>query len=284
MGWLPAATGYEVGLSGTKVVCRTERGRQLKRLPKQLKDNPAVVGLRQLAEWLTRHQAACRSEVERWMVGTLPVPTAVVRSVWPDPAWQAALRDLVVTTAGDESGAGFLREADPVRGIGVVDLDGESAWWTTAQLCIPHPVHLTELDELREFAADLGVRQTTLQLFREVWHKPDRPEEQAAALVRYAGGRFAQQRHLLGRTTSLGYQVSGGYALCRIRERGRAVCATIWIGAGEPEAEAETGDLSFTDAHGAVLPAAEVPPVAWSEGVRMAAALYAGRVAEQAAP
>ncbi|EST20558.1 hypothetical protein M878_39470 [Streptomyces roseochromogenus subsp. oscitans DS 12.976] len=48
------------------------------------------------------------------MVRSLPVPLAVLTRVWPDPAWQAALRDRVVTGA-DGQIAGFLRDAGPAR-------------------------------------------------------------------------------------------------------------------------------------------------------------------------
>lgn len=283
MAWLPASSGYEVSLDRGTVVCRTAAGKRLKRLPAQLRNDQVVVGLRQLAEWLARHEAACRGEVERWLTRSQPVPAELLCRVWPDQAWREALQDLVVLPAGGTE-PGFLRGADPARGVGVVDLDGESVWWDARQLLVPHPVHLAELAELREFAVDLEVRQGTLQLFREVWHRPDDPGEQQAALSAYAGGRFAQLRHLTGRATALGYPVRGGYVTCRVWEHGRAVSAGIWVGADEPTAEAETGELTFTDSHGTELPTGDVPPVAWSEGMRMAAALYAGRVTEEAQP
>ncbi len=73
MGWVPAGD-YEVALEAGKVVCRNGKGRRLKSVPAKLKDDPAVVGLRQLTEWLERHERRCLTDVEQWMVRSLPVP------------------------------------------------------------------------------------------------------------------------------------------------------------------------------------------------------------------
>ncbi|NUS55401.1 MAG: DUF4132 domain-containing protein, partial [Streptomycetaceae bacterium] len=110
MGWVRAGD-YEVALEDGTVVCRNSAGKRLKSVPAKLADDPAVSGLRQFVEWLDRHERACVADVERWMVRSLAVPAHVVVRVWPDPAWQAVLRDLVVTT-GDGT-TGFLRDADP---------------------------------------------------------------------------------------------------------------------------------------------------------------------------
>ena len=289
MGWLPTGTGYEVTLVAGKVACRTDQGKTLKTLPKALKDDDVVQGLRQLAEWLERHEAACRSEVDRWMIRSLPVPRTVLAQGWPDSAWRDALVDLVVVPVGadgewDLDGCGFLRDVDPQRGVGVVNLEGNSAWITTGLVAIPHPIRLTDLDDLREFAVDLGVKQGTLQLFRETWPKPAEASDQAEALSSYRGGHFAELRHLTSRATKLGYAVRGGYATCRVWEGGTAVAATVWVGAGDPSEEAETGDLEFTDPQGQALLPGAVGPIAWSEGMRMAAGLYAGRVVKEETP
>jgi hypothetical protein len=264
---------------------RTAAGKPLKAMPKAIKDHVAVVGLRQLLEWLKRHEATCRAEVERWMIRSLPVPVAVLTRVWADEAWRAALRDLVVVPLGaDLATAGFLRDADVDKGLGVVDLDGESTRITAETVTIPHPVRLPDLDDLREFAADLGVEQGTLQLFREVWHKPADTAGQQRELSRYGGAAFTELRHVQSRATSAGYRVQGGTAICRIWEDGRTVVASMWIGDGDPGYETETSDLSFTDAAGEELATADVPPVAWSEGLRMAAHLHAGRAVTETVP
>jgi hypothetical protein len=285
-GWLVAADGYEVALVKGKVVARKAGGAALKSIPKQLRDGESVTALRQLQEWLDRHEKACQVEVEGWLVRSLPVPLAVLASVWPDCAWRDALRDLV-TVPVDEDGAwrldeaGLLRDADPGRGLGVVNLDGDTVWLTPQAVAFPHPVLLDDLDDLREFVSDLGVHQATRQLFREIWRCPTTPVEREAEVRRYEGGRFAQLRHLTSRAASLGYAVRGGYATYRIWEGGRGVVAAVWVGMEDPSTEAYTGSLAFTDAGGAALPLAEVGPVAWSEGMRMAAALFAGRVVEE---
>ncbi|MFE6336941.1 DUF4132 domain-containing protein [Streptomyces sp. NPDC057798] len=275
MGWVTAGD-YEVALDAGKVVCRNAAGRRLKSVPAKLADDPAVVGLRQLAEWLERHERQCLNDVERWMVRSLPVPLAVVTGVWPDPAWQHALRDLVVT-GPDGAVAGFLRDADPDRGLGLVDLDGDTVRISPELVRIPHPVLLDDLEDLREFAVELGVEQRAQQLFREVWHRPDGLDPASTAVEDYAGGAFKELRFLHGRATQLGYRVRGGDAVCSLREDGRALEARVWIGDYDSWFETETGPLTWTDSSGKVLRPGQVGPVAWSEGMRMAAALYAGR-------
>lgn len=208
MGWVQAGD-YEVALEAGKVVARNGKGRQLKSVPAKLKDDPAVVGLRQLTEWLERHERRCLTDVEQWMVRSLPVPTAVLAQVWPDPAWQAALRDVVVT--GKDGGvAGFLRDVDPARGLGLVDLDGDTVRITPDVVRVPHPVLLDDLDELREFAVELGMRQNVEQLFREVWHRPQGLAPDSTSVDDYAGGVFKELRFLHGRVTQLGYRSRGG--------------------------------------------------------------------------
>ena len=275
MGWVSAGD-YEVALDDGKVVCRNAAGRVLKSVPPKIAEDPAVLGLRRLTEWLERHERQCLADVERWMVRSLPVPFAVVTRVWSDPAWQAALRDLVVTGADGEV-AGFLRDADPERGLGLVDLDGDSVRITPDLVRLPHPVLLEDLEELRGFAVELGLTQRAHQLFREVWHKPATLDAEATSVEEYAGGAFKEQRFLHGRVTQLGYRVRGGNAVCSVLEDGRAVEARVWVGDYEGYEEAETGPLVFTDPAGRVLRLGQVGPVAWSEGMRMAAALYAGR-------
>lgn len=275
MGWVPAGD-YEVALDGGKVVCRNAAGRRLKSVPAKLADDPAVTGLRQLAEWLERHDRACLADVERWMVRSLPVPLAVLAGVWPDPAWRYALRDVVVTGADGEV-AGFLRDADPERGLGLVDLDGDTVRIAPELVRIPHPVLLDDLEELREFAVELGVEQRAQQLFREVWHRPAAVDTEGTQVEEYAGGAFKELRFLHGRAAQLGYRVRGGHAVCSVLEDGRGAEARVWIGDYDGYEETETGPLMWTDSAGRALKLGQVGPVAWSEGMRMAAALYAGR-------
>ncbi|MEV5805506.1 DUF4132 domain-containing protein [Streptomyces parvulus] len=275
MGWVTAGD-YEVALDDGKVVCRNAAGRRLKSVPAKLADDPAVVGLRQLVEWLDRHERRCLTDVERWMVRSLPVPLDVLTRVWADPAWRSALRDLVVTGPDGEV-AGFLRDADPGCGLGLVDLDGDTVRIAPALVHLPHPVLLDDLEELREFAVELGVEQRAQQLFREVWHRPATLDADATSVEDYAGGAFKELRFLHGRVTQLGHRVRGGYAVCSVWEDGRSVEARVWVGDFDGYEETETGSLTWTDATGRELRAGQIGPVAWSEGMRMAAALYAGR-------
>ena len=282
MTWLATAGGYEVTLRSGEVVCRNPKGRELRSVPPAVRDDAVVTGLRQLTEWLARHDTQCRSDVERWMVRSLPVPAAVLAQVWPDEAWRTALTDLVVAALDDDDRwdpdeVGFLRAAGD-GGIGVVNLDGETVRLAADRIAIPHPVLLADLDDLREFAADLAVHQSVDQLFRQTWTRPGTVDPQATTVADHAGGKYEQLRHLLARATSLGYPVRGGYAVCRIFEAGRTVEARAWVGDGEPYYETHTGDLVFTDREGTGMRLGAVGPVAWSEGMRMAAALYAGRV------
>ncbi|MFJ3142202.1 DUF4132 domain-containing protein [Streptomyces halstedii] len=275
MGWVKAG-GYEIALDDGKVVCRNAAGRRLKSVPSGIADDPAVVGLRGLAEWLERHERRCLADVERWMVRSLPVPATVVTRVWPDPAWQAALRDLVVTGPGGEV-AGFLRDADPERGLGLVDLDGDTVRITPDVVRLPHPVLLDDLDELREFAVELGIDQRAQQLFREVWRRPSAVDAASTQVEEYAGGSFKELRFLHGRAAQLGYRVRGGHALCSVLEEGRTAEARVWIGDYDGYEETETGPLTWSGPTGSTLRLGQVGPVSWSEGMRMAAALYAGR-------
>jgi hypothetical protein len=280
MGWVTAGD-YEVALDeGGKVICRNAAGRRLKSVPPKIADEPAVIGLRQLTEWLGRHERECLDRVETWIIRSLPVPAAVLVQVWPDPAWRTALRDLVVT-GPDGAVAGFLRDADTEAGIGLVDLDGDTVRLGSDLVRIPHPVLLDELDELREFAVELGVGQQAQQLFREVWRRGADRDAGALLVDDFEGGRFRQLRFLIGRATSLGYRVRGGQAVLPVTEGGHTVEARIWLGDYDGYAETETGPLGWHTPDGTSLALGGVGPVAWSEGMRMAAALYAGREVEE---
>ncbi|APU15909.1 MULTISPECIES: DUF4132 domain-containing protein [Actinoalloteichus] len=283
MGWLDAASGYQVRLGENgRVHCRNGKGKQLSSVPAAIKDDPQVVQLRQLSEWLTRHAAECLSTVDEWMVRSLPVPTAVLTEVWADPAWSDALRDLVVTVPdGGDAETGFLRDADPERGLGLVTLDGDTVRLRPETVSIPHPVLLDDLAELREFGAELGVEQRVQQLFRQTFERPAAFPTGRTSVDDYSGGKFEQVNHVLSRCRTLGYPVRGGDAVYSAFEGGRTLEARYWIGVEYPEGEAWTGDLRWI-ADGAEVPLAEVGPVAWSEGLRMAAAIYSARVVEEA--
>ncbi|GAA4219512.1 DUF4132 domain-containing protein [Actinocatenispora rupis] len=286
MGWLSAGDGYEVALVEGRVAARATAGRaagrQLKSLPRALRDHPEVDRLRRFAAWLDRHTTACVAQVDTWMVSSLPVPTLLLARLWRDEAWQCALRDLVVV--GDEPDeVGFLRDATDSGALRVVTLDGETVRIAPRTVTLPHPVLLADLDELREFAAELGVTQRVEQIHRATWRRAEDTPDKVWSVSEFAGGKFPSRYVLAARAASLGYRVSGGYATCRVRDGARVVEASTWI--GEPyywdDSDAETGDLTWNDEDGRSLPLRSVGPVAWSEGMRMAAALYAGRQVEE---
>ncbi|MFF7387658.1 DUF4132 domain-containing protein [Streptomyces scabiei] len=284
MGWLSAGDGYEVALVEGRVAARATSGRaagrQLKSLPKALKDHPEVDRLRRFAEWLDRHATACVEQVDAWMVSSLPVPTGLLARVWPDEAWQAALRDLAVV-GDDPDEVGFLRGATDSGELRVVNLDGETVRLSPRTVTLPHPVLLPDLDDIREFAAELGIVQRVEQIHRATWRRPEDLAAKATQVREFTGGRYRSRFALAARATSLGYRVSGGYATARVRDGGRTVEASVWIGEPYWDDEVETGSLTWQDQDGHALPLGEVGPVAWSEGMRMAAALYAGRVIEE---
>jgi len=285
VGWSAAGEGYEITLVDGRVAARSvsgrSAGRQLKTLPKTLRDHPQVERLRRLAEWLDRHAAECAARVDTWMVSALPVPSAVLGQVWEDEAWQAALRDLVVV-GDDPNEPGFLRDVSESGELGVVNPDGETVRLSAETVTFPHPVLLPGLDDLREFAAELGVTQRVEQIYRATWHKPADFDPRADHTDEFAGAKYSSRFALAAHAESLGYRVSGCYAAHRLRSGGRTVEAAVWI--GEPhreEQDSETGSLIWRDARDRYLPFGEIDAVAWSEGMRMAAALYAGRTWER---
>jgi uncharacterized protein DUF4132 len=284
VGWLDAASGYQVRLAENgKIQCRNGKGKLLSSTPASIKDDPQVVQLRQLAEWLTRHENECLSAVDGWMVRSLPVPAALLTEVWADTAWAAVLRDLVVT-ADDGGGlqTGFLRDVDAEKGLGVVTLDGDTVRMRPEVVNIPHPVLLEDLEELREFGAELGVEQKAQQLFRQTFARPEAFPANGHTVSDFSGGKFGQLNHALGRCRTLGYPVRGGDAVYSAFEDGKVVEARYWIGSDYPEGETWTGELHWTLENGTTVPLSDVGPVAWSEGMRMASAIHAGRVVEEA--
>ncbi|MFI8090136.1 DUF4132 domain-containing protein [Streptomyces sp. NPDC086080] len=283
MGWRSAGDTYEVALVDGRVVARSAsagdgpEGKQERGLPAAIRDRPEVIELQRFAEWLDRHAAECAAQVTTWMVSSLPVPTGLLARVWPDEAWQAALRDAVVVGDGPDD-VGFLRDADDAGALRVVNLDGETVRLTPRTVTLPHPVLLPDLEELRTFAAELGVVQGVEQLHRATWHKPGDLDTAAESIREFADAEYRSWFHLSARATSLGYTISGSSITDRIRDAGRIFTARVGMSDPYAEERAWTGDLSWSDEDGhRPLKLTEVGPVAWSEGMRMAAALHAGR-------
>jgi uncharacterized protein DUF4132 len=279
MGWLAVDDTYEIALVEGQVVARsaseTSPAGRLRALPGELRDRPEVVELQRFAEWLERHAVECAAQVDTWMVSSLPVPAGLLARVWPDEAWRSALRDVVVVGEGPGE-VGFLRDADDSGELRVVDLDGETVRLCARTVIMPHPVLLPELEELRVFAAELGVVQGVEQIHRATWRRPGDIDADAETVSEFSGAEYGSWFHLSARAASLGYKVADGCVTGRIRDGGRVFTASVDIGNPYYDEGGRTGDLSWC--HGRDrLRLSEVGPVAWSEGMRMAAALHAGR-------
>ncbi|TWU01631.1 hypothetical protein Pla100_13660 [Neorhodopirellula pilleata] len=285
--WLPGERGYEIGLRKGKLVCRNPQGKTLASLPKWLKESEIAESLRALAEWLDDHQAECRHTIERWMLRSLSVPREVVNEIWADPDWRSSLENLVVAPV-DAKGkpnfekTGLLKQVDAQRGLGVVDLDGETRWHKSPAMTVPHPILIADLEELRELASDLSITQTIDQLYRPV-HQPTKDQAELKSINDYTEGMFEQLNFALSLCRRLGYPVRGGYATCRVWENDVMIEARYYVGDEYPEAETYTGPLVFVDANDKAVKIADLGPVTFSEGVRMASAIYAKRKVEESA-
>lgn len=284
--WIEVPGGYALTVAEGAIRARNAKGKQLKSVPAKVKKTEEYLELDNLLTWLKSHDEECGAQVETWLLRSLPVPAAVIAAVWPDEAWQSWLRDLIIRPADDAAVSGFLRDVtqagDGKVELGVVDLDGETRTIAAEEILIPHPVLLDDLDELREFAADLGVEQRFDQLQRAVHSRPDPlPDESVTTLNTWADATFEQARFANSRAKSAGFNVKGGFATARIHEDGHVVDALYWIGAEEhPEAETFTGEL-FWMIDEKIVPVRDVGPVAYSEGVRMATHIHAGRTTEE---
>ncbi|MFI7351678.1 DUF4132 domain-containing protein [Streptomyces sp. NPDC049936] len=287
MGWLAAGDEYEVALVEGRVVARSavakspdgREGKRERSLPEEIRDRPEVLELQRFAEWLDRHAADCAAQVDRWMVSSLPVPAGLLGRVWPDEAWRAALQDIVVV--GDHPDeTGFLRDAAESGELRLVGPDGATVRLKPRTVTMPHPVLLPRLEELRRFAAESGVVQGVEQINRRTWTRPSGSGTTAHNVTEFAGAEYRSWFHLSSRATSLGYRISGSSVVDRIRDAGRIVTASVGMSDPFTEEKAWTGGLAWSVEDGRrYLPLAEIGPVAWSEGMRMAAALHAGRTA-----
>lgn len=304
--WVEAEGGYHLALSKDgKLICKNKKGKMLASVPKKVRDSETGEKLQSLRDWMVDHRQNCADEVDKWLLRSLPVPAPLIEKVWRDPAWRRPLENAVVrpydrgpnppakrdgtegsaachAAGGDtsEDKTGFLKAADPDKGLGIVNLDGETEWLRPEAVSLPHPILLDDLDDWRELAADLGVEQGVAQLFRETFTRPADLDPEATGVAKFSGGKFEQLRHVLGKCRSLGYKVSGGFAVCPVWEAGTVVEACFWVGAEDPDYETETGELVWVDRAQHRLALGKVTPVAFSEGMRMASAIYAARKVE----
>jgi hypothetical protein len=282
--WVSADKDYKIALENGKLVCQNPKGSRLASVPKWLKDGEAAQQLTGLKEWLAQHEGECRETLELWMLRSLPVARTVLVSIWPDPAWSGLLKNLVVCAVKgseiDQEESGFLRDVDAKKGVGIVDLDGETQWIKSESVALPHPILLADLNDFRELSVELGFDQALDQLFRQTW-KPDAEQLEKSSIQEFSGGKFEMLTHVMGLCRRLGYRVKGGSATCPVWENGKLIEARYWIGADSPDYETYTGELLFTDERERSVPIKEVGPVAFSEGMRMASAIYAKRVVKK---
>jgi hypothetical protein len=284
LSWIAADKDYQLALEDGKLICRNPKGSRLASVPKWLKDGEVAQQLTALKEWLEQHAAECRDTLELWMLRSLPVARLVLAEIWADPAWSGLLRNLVVCGVKsdrlDQEESGFLRDVDAKKGVGIVDLDGETQWIQSESVALPHPILLEDLQDYRELSVELAFDQTLDQLFRQTW-KPTAEQLEKSSIQEFSGGKFEMLNHVMGLCRRLGYRVRGGSATCPVWENGRLMEARYWIGADSPEYESYTGELLFTDDRERGVPIRDVGPVAFSEGMRMAAAIYAKRVVKE---
>ncbi|MGC0364019.1 hypothetical protein ABH922_002003 [Rhodococcus sp. 27YEA15] len=275
--WTPIAghAGYECTVIDGRIAVRN-KGKVLRSVPSRVKESSEVLDLGRLLDWLEVHRRECRADIEAWVGRSARIPEAVLLGIWSDSAWSELLRDLVVVA--EDGTNGLLRGVDPESGIGIVTLDGESVWASSPHWNIPHPVLIEDLPDYRELASQLNIEQQIAQLFRETYIRDAAVHPDTSTQIDdYSDARFEELRFATGRSGSGGYAVRGGYACLTVRERSRDLQARFWIGSDAPDSETWTGDLCWVDEKERVLALADVGPVAYSEGVRMAAYIYAGR-------
>jgi predicted DNA-binding WGR domain protein len=285
-GWVDAGGGYQLSLVEGKLAA-AKNGARLASVPKPLKEGDLAERLLAAAEFLASHDKGCIESVESWMLRSLATPRKILSAVFPDASWRKALENAVVLPVdkdgqADRSAMGFFRGVDPKKGIGVVDADGETKWIDAPSVWIPHPVVLGDaLDDLRGLASELSLTQGISQLFREVFKKPKDLQPKDSAIRQFARAEFEMLTHAMGAAKSQGYRVTGGSAICRVWEGGKVYEARYYLGDGDPMYETTTGDLEWVDEKQKQLLIAEVPPIAFSEGMRMAAGIHAKRKIEK---
>ncbi|WP_240662573.1 DUF4132 domain-containing protein [Streptomyces sp. WAC 06738] len=275
--WHPATHGHELALDGTTLRCRKSGGRLLPSVPRAVRGSSTGGKLAELRDRLVRHEEECRATVESWLLAGIPVPAALLARVWPDPGWRSALEHLVVVVGGR---TGLLTEVAEDGRTGLVARDGTPHSPPVGPVSLPHPVLLSDAERWRALLDARTEAQGIPQLAREIHHRPDGTEPGATGLDDYAGGEFAELRHATARAAGYGFVMRGGFATVRIAEGGAGLQARYWLGADDPGLPASTGRLLWVDASERPVPLAQVGPVAWSEGVRMAELIHAGRTTD----
>lgn len=275
--WIPATRGHELALDGTTLRCRKSDGDLLRSVPRNVRGSSTGEKMSELREQLVRHEEECRSTAESWLLTDVPVPAALLARAWPDPSWRSVLEHLVVVVEGR---TGLLTEVTEEGRTGLTGQDGTVHTPPAGPVSLPHPVLLSDAGKWRQLLADREAAQGVPQLAREIHHRPDDVDPGATGLDDYAGGGFAELRHATARAARYGFVMRGGFAMLRIVDGGVGLQARYWLGADDPGLPAETGRLLWVDASERPVALGEIGPVAWSEGVRMAELIHAGRTAD----
>lgn len=212
------------------------------------------------------------STVDRWMVRDLPAPVHLLCTLFDDPAWQRSLTHTVVMAVSEEGVAdpatiGLLLGVDEQRGVHVLTLAREPRWIDARFVAVPHPLRIVELTALQELLRERGLSQGVQQLHRVVFGKPATLPADATRLHDLVTKPLGAHCAALAQHPALAFPVTDGAAVCVVRDRG-ALC--------EARYQLQTGDLRWFDPDGQARPLAEVGPIAFSEGVRMACAIAGG--------
>ncbi len=275
--WLSAGNGLQLAIRGHRIVARTASTRaELAEVPREVWTSTAWDQLSSARDFLVEHDREAGRTVERWMLRSLPVPRVLLAEVWADEAWRSWLTNLVVTGGGV---TGVLRDIPDAESLQLMDVHRALVRCDADQVCLPHPALLPELDQLQVLASARGYRQRLDQLRRTV-HRLDPEQAGWRSLLQWSGARFSKLSRGQQLAASLGYRIRGGYAECVVYEGGARVVARYWIGVEHSDDETFTADLCW-ERNGRVVPVGRVGPVAYSEGVRMASAIYAGREASR---
>lgn len=273
--WVDAEKGYQLALSGGRLLCRDAQKELLASVPRSLMRGETARRLLALNGVLVEHHKACNDTVERWMLHSTPTPARVLGELWPDLAWRDLLEHLVVVATGpggewNPRHVGLLMDVTRDSRLALWRPDGEEIVVAPAQVLIPHPAVIDHLASFLRLIHEHGIIQSIEQLQRLVWHKSAHLDPTTQVLDSFRGQIDASPEALSVQARHLGYRVQGGYAVCPLQEQGRAVQARVWIGDRDAEGATHMGELQWTDGLGRVLSLGMVGPIAYSEGHLMA--------------
>ncbi|GAA2412983.1 hypothetical protein GCM10010191_23300 [Actinomadura vinacea] len=176
-----------------------------------------------IAAWLAEHELDCRRTARRWIAHSAAVPAAVLRRLWPDPAWRQVLRGTVVGTRDGAPGSP-VTVAGLLTGLGeehteVLALDGVIGRIGDEHLVFAHHQDIPDLEAAGRVAREHGLRLWSVQLDSNGY--PWRPQEPQLA-ARFDWVRAWQLRNalaLVGPDTAEGLDAPGHPAEQAVRAR-----------------------------------------------------------------